>query len=54
MQDLKAQHVCKKNLLYTRKNAMGILKMFTVDFGVQSMGGNTFQCGDTYMASRQQ
>jgi len=41
MEDLKAQHVCKKILLYTKKNAMGTLKMFTIAFGVQTTGGST-------------
>jgi hypothetical protein len=42
MADLKAQHVCKKVLLYTRKDAMGTLKIFTIAFGVQTMRGSTF------------
>lgn len=32
----------QKSLLYTRKNAMGTLKMFTIAFGMQTRGGHTF------------
>jgi len=41
MADLKAQHICKKILLYTGKNVIGTLKMFTIAYGLQTRGGST-------------